>query len=228
MSAPPFEDSRRLTGSNLFFAGAGAVLETAGIAVDDALLDEWRARVERMRIALDWPTGAVVARVHAHGASLALAAPIDQWFTATEVNEWALLSALAADGRDAMPDSVRAGRGNVDDRSGSVRPERSEAESKGERMASDDYPDNPMTLPHAPGHPAAWDEADALQTLRAFAREERDPALRDLADEAARRGLDLLVDDDEVTLGSGRGARTWPRDALPEAAACQAASGRRL
>ena len=37
-----------------------------------------------------------VARVHADGASLALAAPVDQLFTATEVNEWALAATLLA------------------------------------------------------------------------------------------------------------------------------------
>jgi hypothetical protein len=36
----------------------------------------------------------VVARVHASGASLALAAPVDALFVATEVNEWALCAAL--------------------------------------------------------------------------------------------------------------------------------------
>ena len=43
---------------------------------------------------LGWPEGPVVARPHGSGASLALAAPEDQLFTATEVNEWAWLRAL--------------------------------------------------------------------------------------------------------------------------------------
>jgi len=92
--APPFDDSRRLTGSNLYFADAGAVLETVGVAIDDTLLDAWATRVRRMRAALGWPDAEIVARVHASGASLAFAAPIDQLLTATEVNEWAWLSAL--------------------------------------------------------------------------------------------------------------------------------------
>ena len=33
----PFEDSRRLTGGNLYFASAGAVLEVIGTLADDAL-----------------------------------------------------------------------------------------------------------------------------------------------------------------------------------------------
>ncbi|MEO5559708.1 MAG: Mur ligase family protein [Dokdonella sp.] len=47
-----------------------------------------------MRSELGWVDAAIVARIHASGLSLALAAPLDQLFTATEVNEWALLSSL--------------------------------------------------------------------------------------------------------------------------------------
>jgi hypothetical protein len=36
----------------------------------------------------------IVSRRHASGTSLAIAAPFDQLFTATEVNEWALCAAL--------------------------------------------------------------------------------------------------------------------------------------
>lgn len=128
------------------------------------------------RTSLGWPAGPIVTRPHAAGTSLALAAPIDQLFTATEVNEWALWSALRDCAIDAAP------------------------------------------WPHAPGDPAAWDDAEALATLGAFAREERDPGLRALADEAVRRGLNMLIDDDVVTLGSGRGARSWPRTGLPDPA----------
>lgn len=130
-----------------------------------------------MCTALGWPEAPVIARPHARGASLALGAPLDQLFAATEVNEWALWSAMHECGVDAAP------------------------------------------MPQAPGDPAAWDESAALVTLAAMAREERDPTLRSLADEAARRGLAMLVDDDAVTLGSGRGARSWPRNELQAAAA---------
>ncbi|HXW09818.1 MAG TPA: hypothetical protein VD737_04330, partial [Steroidobacteraceae bacterium] len=72
----PFADSRRLTGANLFFGQPGAVLETAGLEADAALLDGWRSRVDRARAHLGWPPAlAVSARRHAGGTSLALAAP---------------------------------------------------------------------------------------------------------------------------------------------------------
>ena len=101
-STLPLDDSRRLLGGNLFFAGTGVVLETIGIRIDDALLSGWRSRVERARRHLGWdagPTGAaagpvVVTRRHAQGASLALQAPVDQLFTATELNEWAWCATL--------------------------------------------------------------------------------------------------------------------------------------
>lgn len=74
----PFEDSRRLTGANLYFGGPGAALETApGLAFDDAALRRWRENIVRVRAVLGWADGAVLVREHASGASLAFAAPID-------------------------------------------------------------------------------------------------------------------------------------------------------
>ncbi len=94
--AEPFEDSRRLTGSNLYFPGTGAALETArGLAFDDATLDAWRRNVQTARQALGWPQDETVIRRHRTGASLAFATPADQLYAATEVNEWAWWSAVA-------------------------------------------------------------------------------------------------------------------------------------
>lgn len=102
---PPFEDSRRLTGANLYFDGAGAALEAApGVAVDAGMLQRWRERIEQARDALGWPPGAIAVRSHATGASLAFEAPPDQLYVATEVNEWALYSALGLHASDAPVD----------------------------------------------------------------------------------------------------------------------------
>ncbi|HQU68077.1 MAG TPA: Mur ligase family protein [Albidovulum sp.] len=46
---------------------------------------------------------------------------------------------------------------------------------------------------------------------------ERSPRLRSLAAEAARRGIDRLLDDDALTLGHGAGSATWATDQLPDA-----------
>ena len=94
--AEPYEDSRRLTGCNFYFAGTGAALETApGAVFDDATLARWHAGIAGARAALGWPDGEIVVRRHRTGASLAFAAPLDQLYAATEVNEWAWWHATA-------------------------------------------------------------------------------------------------------------------------------------
>ena len=101
----PFEDSRRLTGANLYFDGPGAALEVApGVAFDAGTLQRWRGNIVRARIALHWPDGAIAVREHASGASLAFAAPLDMLYTATEVGEWALYSALGQHADDKPVD----------------------------------------------------------------------------------------------------------------------------
>ena len=106
MASEPFEDSRRLTGANLYFNGTGAALEIApDVAFDAAALQRWRGNIACVRAALAWPDGAVFVREHATGVSLAFEAPIDQLYTAAEANEWALYAALG----------LRAGDVPVDD-----------------------------------------------------------------------------------------------------------------
>ena len=98
----PFEDSRRLTGANLYFDGAGAALESArGIAFDAGTLQRWRDNIGRLRAALGWPAGDIVVREHPSGVSLAFTAPIDQLYTAVEANEWAWHAALGVRAGDA-------------------------------------------------------------------------------------------------------------------------------
>jgi cyanophycin synthetase len=58
----------------------------------------------------------------------------------------------------------------------------------------------------------------ALEDLRRSLAEEANPALIALQAAAATRGVTLLWDDDEVSLGLGRRSRTFPARALPDAA----------
>jgi cyanophycin synthetase len=189
--ALPFDASRRLTGANLFFAGCGALLETAGVAVDEALLAAWRVRAERARAHLKWCVPGVVARAHAHGASLALAAPCDQLFVATEVNEWALCAALVA--RD--PHHWR------------------KLEQALVAAALEDAADAAAVLKPALDEPAAFARFERLAT-----REAR-PELMALLDAANARRLPHALDDTLLTLGAGAGGRDFELAALPEVAA---------
>jgi cyanophycin synthetase len=85
-----FADSRRLTGPNRYFASTGAVLEALGFSASDAAAHErWREAVISVCAALGWHDPQPVVQRHASGALLAFAAPPDQLFTATEINEWA-------------------------------------------------------------------------------------------------------------------------------------------
>ena len=87
---PCFADSRRLTGHNRFFADTGAVLEALGPTARDAAAHaRWRESVSALRHALGWADAPAIVRPHASGTLLAIAAPVDELFTATEVNEWA-------------------------------------------------------------------------------------------------------------------------------------------
>jgi cyanophycin synthetase len=190
LSPLPFEVSRRLTGANLFFASCGAQLETVGVAPDAALLAGWRARVGRARAHLGWEVPGVVARVHARGASLALAAPVDALYTATEVNEWALCTTLVA-----------------------LDPERWLGLEAALTAAALEDAADPATV-IAP----LLEESAALVRFDRLAAREARPDLRALLAEARARGLPHVLDNETLTLGAGAGGRDFPLVSLPESA----------
>ena len=70
--------------------------------------------------------------------------------------------------------------------------------------------DHELNAADAPDFPAA------LEQIRAAICEEANPALVELEAEAAARGVTMLWDDDEVSLGLGRHSETWPVRELPE------------
>ena len=193
----PFEASRRLMGANLFFAGTGAQLETTGITVDAILLDAWRARVSRARAHLGWNdvdagqhSPAVMARRHASGASLALAAPVDALYTATEVNEWALCAAL-------------------------IERDPSRWHGLEEELAAEALADAANVEDFiAP----VLEEPAALARFERLAAREARPRLRALLAAAADRGLPHVLDDESLTLGAGAGGRDFALVELPAVA----------
>jgi UDP-N-acetylmuramyl tripeptide synthase len=167
------------------------VLEVVGVETDAALIADWAARVVRARARLGWNTDpGIAARPHGDGSSLALAAPFDQLFTATEVNEWALCSALQARNPERWPGLREA------------LVEAALEESHGPADAG----------------PPEIDEAAALARLVRLAEFERRVPLRDLTEAAHARDLPWLLDDDELSVGTGAGSRRYALEALPAVA----------
>ncbi len=94
--SPYFDDSRRLTGPNLFFRTTGSILEARGAeAKNPEAHGHWRQLARVMCAALEWCDVELISHVHSAITSLVISAPLDQLFTATEVNEWAWLSTVA-------------------------------------------------------------------------------------------------------------------------------------
>jgi UDP-N-acetylmuramyl tripeptide synthase len=167
------------------------VLETAGLEPDAALIDGWRSRAARARARLGWAAPGVVARRHAGGVSLALAAPPDQLFTATEVNEWAWCATLLA--REPARWSGL---------------ERALAAAAGESAAG-----------AAPDTPPVLEEAAALERLTLLAAREARPDLMRLLAGAAAHSLPYVLDETLLTLGAGALGRDFELASLPEVAA---------
>jgi cyanophycin synthetase len=184
----PFEDSRRLTGSNLFFASSGAVLDVIRTPVDDALIAAWRTRVERARSQLAWTDCKSVVRRHAGGVLLAVSAPADQVLLATEVNEWALCAALVE--RDPVQ-WAHLQRALI---------------TQAEEDAADVLP--PTLAP-------VLEENAALARFARLSSLQARPGLKSLLDAADAKGLPVFGDDAEFTVGAGAYSRTFPLTHLP-------------
>jgi UDP-N-acetylmuramyl tripeptide synthase len=164
------------------------VLEVVGIDADAALVAQWRARVARAVHRLGWDgEPRIVARRHAKGMSLAVTAPFDQLFTATELNEWALCSAL----HDRDPSHWGALKETL------------VAAAIESGSASAD------TLP------PEIDEEPALARLEKLAAAEARPDLRALVDATESRELPWLLDDELISIGCGAGSRSFPSSSLP-------------
>lgn len=101
-------DSRRLTGPSLVLDSPGAVLE---VHLDDegareGALGAWQGAARRLLDAVGWTGEALAIRRFRGGASIAITAPVDALYAATELNEAAWAEAVARlDGRPA-PDGA--------------------------------------------------------------------------------------------------------------------------
>lgn len=201
-------------GANLFFAGTGATLELIAVPAEPArlhsLLQAWRARVTKARTMLGWSETGIAVRPHANGISLSIAAPVDQLFLATEVNEWALCASLleldaagvATPGaaRASLPDAARV----------------AVLEAALLAAALENAPaDTPASAIDAP----VLDESAAFARLRRLAAAEARPDLRAVLAAAESHGLPVVLDEKTLTLGAGVGGQSFALESLPKPAA---------
>jgi cyanophycin synthetase len=177
-------------GGNLFFATSGAVLEVVHAAVDAGLIAAWKARIERARAHLEWPVGPVVTRRHQGGIALAIAAPFDHLFLATEVNEWALCASLIERDPERLQEFERLLVAQAVEAAG------------GKAIAAELLP--------------VIEETAAFARFSHLAAREAQPKLRALLRAAADRGLPAVVDESHLTLGAGMGSRNLAISALPD------------
>lgn len=134
-----------------------------------------------------------MARPHAGGVSLSLAAPVDQLFLATEVNEWALCASLVA------ADPLR-----WEGLEGAWVAAAREANADADSPAADSDP--------------LVDEAAALARFALLSQREACAPLVALLAAAASRGLPTVLDEDSLTLGAGAGSVDLPLGQLPDPA----------
>ncbi|MEL7312993.1 MAG: Mur ligase family protein, partial [Pseudomonadota bacterium] len=88
------DESRRLTGPNLFSDLPGAICDVeVEPEAQSRLIEVWREEVTRFLEAVGWADSQLFTRQHATGVSLVMSAPIDCLYAATDVNEAAFEAA---------------------------------------------------------------------------------------------------------------------------------------
>ncbi len=81
-------DSRRLTGPNLLWEKPGAVIDVAfGDTPERLAIGAWEREARRLLDEIGWKGEQLCVRCFAGGASLAISAPVDALYSATDVNE---------------------------------------------------------------------------------------------------------------------------------------------
>jgi UDP-N-acetylmuramyl tripeptide synthase len=109
-------DSRRLTGPSLMLDRPGAILEVRlkPEEVDNAV-EAWERAARQLLEAVDWPNEQLASRRFPGGVSLAITAPIDGLYAATELNERAWVTAAAELQGQKTPDLRKATAALLDD-----------------------------------------------------------------------------------------------------------------
>ncbi len=106
-------DSRRLTGPNLLTDRPGAIIDVSvsvgapghSDALPPTALESWERHARALLDAVGWSEEKTVCRPYPGGASLAITAPADTLYTATELNELAWAAAVVELDEDTAAES---------------------------------------------------------------------------------------------------------------------------
>ena len=98
------EDSRRLTGANLFWDLPAAIIDVAIEGPPEAVIRAWESAVVKWLDAIGYADEKTCYRVFDGGASLLISAPIDVLYSMCELNEVAWTSAAHTCGEGDAPD----------------------------------------------------------------------------------------------------------------------------
>ncbi|MCH7508879.1 MAG: Mur ligase [Proteobacteria bacterium] len=100
-------DSRRLTGPGLVWDRPAAVVDVRLDADEaDTVIQKWQEKVREIMDRLGLENESIKVRRFADGASLAISAPIDALYTATEINDWAWAAVSGKTADDEAPESL--------------------------------------------------------------------------------------------------------------------------
>lgn len=87
------DDSRRLTGKGLLWDHPGAIMDVLVDGIDKQIVvDCWQKHITQLLALVDWSHEQTTHRIFEDGISLAISAPFDALYAATEINEsaWTL------------------------------------------------------------------------------------------------------------------------------------------
>lgn len=98
------EDSRRLTGANLYWDHPSAIIDASIEGPQDAIIEAWESAARHWLEAVGYEGERTCYRVFDGGVSLLISAPIDVLYSMCELNETAWASAMAVCGEGPAPD----------------------------------------------------------------------------------------------------------------------------
>ena len=98
------DDSRRLTGGNLYWDRPSAILDVSIEGDPTPIVAAWEASVVDWLAQVGYPDERTTYRIFDGGASLLISAPIDVLYSMCELNEVAWAAALHARGEGPAPD----------------------------------------------------------------------------------------------------------------------------